>query len=98
MRWIKAVLALLAIAALLWLVLKIGGFALDVLYVNREGASARDPQFAEEAETVTRPPELWGEEGGATEFKDNSANWDTSVRTPVDQTAGELEAEARASQ
>ena len=93
--WIKAIFALLAIAALVWLIVKIGGFGLDILAVNRGEAGERDPQFAEEIETVTPPPDLWEEEEPK-EFKDNSANWDTSVQTPVDQTADELSDEARA--
>ncbi len=93
--WIKAVLALLAIAVLLGLLVKIGGLALDILAVRDGGAVERDPQFAEEAEMVTPPPALTGEGEAVKEFKDNSANWDTSVQTPVDQTADELESEAR---
>lgn len=93
--WIKAALAVIAIAVLLWLVVKIGGFTLNVLSAYGGGSGERDPQFAEEAEVITPPPELTGEGERAVEFKDNSANWDTSVQTPVDQTADELEAEAR---
>lgn len=86
---------LLALVVLLWLVVQIGSFTLDVLSANRSGSVERDPQFADEVETVTRPPDLWSEEGQS-EFKDNSANWDTSVQTPVEQTAEELGEEARA--
>ena len=93
--WIKAVAALLVIAALLWMIVKIGGFALDILAANSGSVTQYDPQFAEEAEILTPPPELTGVGETAVEFKDNSANWDTSVQTPVDQTADELEAEAR---
>ena len=92
--WIKAIFALLTIAALIWLIVKIGGFGLDILAVNHGGTGERDPQFAEAGETVTQPPDLWEEEGER-EFKDNSANWDTSVQTPVDKTADELGDEAR---
>jgi len=92
--WIKAVLALLTIALLLWLVVRIGAFTLDVLSAYGGGSAGRDPQFAQEAETVAPSP-LTEEAVPAVEFKDNSANWDTSVKTPVDQTAAELEAEAR---
>lgn len=92
--WIKLIGGLLAVAVLLWLVVRIGSFTLNVLSANRGESGERDPQFAEEAETVTPPPELWSEEGES-EFRDNSANWDTSVRTPVEQTAKELGEEAR---
>ena len=93
--WIKAVLAVLAIAALLWLAVKIGGVTLEILSAYDGGSGERDPQFAEEAETITPPPALTGEGDAVVEFRDNSANWDTSVQTPVDQTADELEQEAR---
>ena len=93
--WIKATLALIVIALLLWFVMKIGGLTLNILAANDGGTPVHDPQFAEEAERVTPPPELTGEGEIAVEFKDNSANWDTSVQTPVDQTADELEIEAR---
>lgn len=91
--WIKVVFALLLIAALLWMIIRIGGFALDILAVNRGASGGYDPQFAEPAETVTPPPELTGEDETAVGFQDNSANWDTSVQTPVDKTADELAAE-----
>jgi len=93
--WIRLIGGLLAVAVLLWLAIRIGSFTLDILSGSRSGPVGYDPQFAEEAETVTRPPELWSEEEES-EFKDNSANWDTSVQTPVDQTAAELGEEARA--
>ena len=92
--WIKAIFALLVIAALVWMIVKIGGFGLNILAANGGKTDGRDPQFAEEAERITQPPELW-EEDAQKEFKDNSANWDTSVQTPVDQTADELGDEAR---
>ena len=87
----------MAVAVLLWLIVRIGSFTLDVLSANRGESGQRDPQFAEEAERITQPPELWEEEG-VSEFQDNSANWDTSVLTPVEQTAEELAEEARAGQ
>jgi len=90
------ILALLVIALLLWLAVKMGSFALDILQMRDGGYGEHDPQFAEDAEIVTPPPELTGEPESIREFKDNSANWDISVQTPVDQTAEELEAEARA--
>ena len=93
--WMKAALAVAVIAALLWMVVRIGSFTLDVMAANRGEGGEHDPQFAEAAETVTPPPSLTGEGGEVYEHEDNSANWDTSVQTPVDRTADELEAEAR---
>lgn len=87
--WMKLILALAAIALLCWLVVRIGSFTLGVL--GSDGAGEKDPMFAEEAETATVPPELRDEQGqGVSRFQDNSANWDNSVQTPVDQTAAEL--------
>ena len=93
--WIKAFFALIAIVFLLWFVVKIGSVALNILSASDGGTPVRDPQFAEEEVQITPPPELTGEGEAVVEFKDNSANWDTSVQTPVDQTADELEAEAQ---
>ena len=94
--WIKVIFALLAIGAMMWLIVKIGGFALDILEVRSGASGGFDPQFAEPAETVTKPPELTGEGEVKSEFRDNSANWDVSVQTPVDKTADELAAEEEA--
>lgn len=93
--WMKLIGGLLAVAVLLWLAIRIGSFTVDILSAGDGGSSEQDPQFAQEAERVTQPPELW-QEDGETEFTDNSANWDTSVQTPVEQTAQELGEEARA--
>ena len=93
--WIKAVSALLVLALLLWLLVQIGGFALSILSEFNGGSAVRDPQFAEETEIVTPPPFRNGDGETVIEFKDNSENWDVSVQTPVDQTASELEEEAR---
>ena len=58
------------------------------------GASERDPQFAEPAEAVTRPPELIGEAGAPGAEGDPSEHWDLGEQTPVDKTAEELSREA----
>ena len=89
--WIKLTLAVLLIGILLFAVVQIGGVTWKVVRSFIDGDSAeRDPMFAEEAERVTPPPELYPDEGGH-RFEDRSADWDTSVQTPVDQTAEELE-------
>lgn len=93
--WLKFIGGLLTVAVLLWLVVRIGDVTLDILSSYRGEDGQRDPQFAEEAETVTRPPELW-EEAGESEFKDNSEKWEMYEKTPVEQTAEELAEEARA--
>jgi hypothetical protein len=87
-----------ALAAVLLLALAISGVVRLVkatvgIIATDGGEIGADPMFAEDAELATRPPEL-SEENGVL-FQDNSANWDTSVQTPVDQTAAELGEEAR---
>jgi hypothetical protein len=93
--WIRTVFALALIALLLWMAGVIGKVTLDVFSIRSSGGTVeRDPQFAEEPERVTMPPELW-QTGGESQFKDNSANWNMPESAPVDQTAEELENEAR---
>lgn len=92
--WIKLLLALAVIALLVTAILGMGKFALNILRAYNGQDGEQDPMFAEEAVHATMPPELAGEESGRM-FKDNSANWDTSVQTPVDQTADELGEEVR---
>lgn len=91
--WIKLILGLVLLVLLVWLAVGIGRFTIDVLRFGSSGGE-RDPMFAEEMETVTPPPELRPEDG-VSRFQDNSSNWDTSVQTPVDQTADELGEAAR---
>lgn len=89
--WIKLILGLAAIAILCLLIVRIGSIALDVLQ-NGESTDEKDPMFA--VEEPTQAP-LAEEEESTTIWQDNSANWDQSVQTPVDQTAKELEEEER---
>ena len=86
-----------ALAAIVLLALAVSGAVRLVkttagILATDGGETERDPMFAEEAETVTRPPELSEETG--TVFEDNSANWDAGEETPVDKTAEELAPEA----
>ena len=89
--WRKLILGIAAIAVLLWLLVRIGGFALDVLRVFNGGSGEHDPMFAVEE---TLEPSIAPTDDGA-RFEDNSANWDTSVQTPVEATAEELGEEAK---
>lgn len=57
------------------------------------GPSVPDPQFAEPAATVTRPPELEGTTDAPSSDDDPSAGWETGVQTPVDKTAEQLSLE-----
>lgn len=89
----KLILGIAAIAVLVWLLVQIGSFTLDVLGTFAVDSGERDPMFADVAETAVPTPEV--EETDGRIYQDNSANWDTSVQTPVDQTAEELGEEAR---
>ena len=61
------------------------------LRLSKSGGDATsDPQFAEPAETVTRPPEMKGEDGLSPMADDPSARWEAVELTPVDKTAEEL--------
>ena len=76
--WIKLVLGLAAVALMVWLVVRVGGWTLRFV-TNSADSGETDPMFADEATAApTIPPDLGGTEGVA-EFHDNSANWDTSM-------------------
>lgn len=94
-RGIKLALALAAIALMAWLAWRAVTWTLR--FARNAGDMGPDPMFAQETPFAapTVPPGLDGETGES-DFRDNSANWDTSVRTPVDKTAGQLGEEARA--
>lgn len=94
--WLRAALiALVAVAAVLLAVLAVRLFLGALRLARTDGGSAQaDPQFAQPAEAVTRPPEpgdggLWP----AME-EDPSENRDLGEQTPVDKTAEELSREA----
>ena len=92
---VGAVVAAAILAVLLTLL--IGRLILGALSLTRPGASgAPDPQFAEPAETVTRPPEMAGEGQPPEREDDPSAGWEQVQLTPVDKTAEELGREAEA--
>lgn len=87
--WIKGILALLCIGLLVWLFVGISSFTLDILNAFSGHSGEHDPMFAEEIEYVQPTPKTQPEEAPVV-YQDNSANWDTSVQTPVDRTAEEL--------
>ena len=87
--WIKGIAALLAIALLLF----VGWRLLQGLNALVFGADLRmdaepDPMFAQEAQTVTRPPELDYEE--AQPDHPTLDDYVPEVETPVEVTADEL--------
>lgn len=93
--WSKAIAAIAAIALLIWLLVMIGGFTMNILNAFLGGDSGEhDPMFAEEIQMIAPTPEPEIEENPKI-WQDNSANWDTSVQTPVDRTADELANESQ---
>ena len=89
-----AVVAVLAIVAVV-LALRLLGGAIRLARTDG-GEGIHDPQFAESAETVTRPPELMGDGVAPDGVEDPSAYWNLGEQTPVDKTAEELSREAEA--
>jgi len=90
-RWISVGLLIVGAAVvvlLLALVIRLFSGALNLS--RADGAGTPDPQFAEPAEAVTRPPEMEGEDGTAPMADDPSAGWVETELTPVDKTAEEL--------
>ena len=85
-----AVIAILLIALAVRLVS--GAFSV----ARKGGSGGTDPQFAEPAETVTRPPELEGEGRPDGTDADPSVQWEEVELTPVDKTAEELGREEEA--
>jgi hypothetical protein len=90
-KWIGVgALVLAAVVAVLLLALVIRLFSGALSLSRTDGAGTPDPQFAEPAETVTRPPEMTGEDGRSAMPDDPSAGWIQTELTPVDKTAEEL--------
>ena len=94
-RGVKLALGILAVVALALMVWLLGrGVLRAVQAVGSGGPTSVDPQFREEAETVTRPPEAEEAPGLGREDTDPSADWVVEEEGPVDQTAEELAREA----
>lgn len=84
---LKAILCLIAIAALVLLALGIGKLGVGVLRASRQETGEPDPMFDEAPAQTAAAPTVTDD--GA-RFYDNSANWDVPEHTPVEQTAEEL--------
>ena len=81
--WLAPVAVVLCLLILVFLVIGIGRMVLGALNGARGGGGS-DPQFAEPAETVTRPPSLSGEDGEAADLGDDpSKNWHYETLTPL---------------
>ena len=96
-RWTRwAVAGVAAVAAVLAVILAVQLFSGTLRLLNTGGETTRDPQFAEPAESATRPPELDEDGWPVARDDDPSANWVYAEETPVDKTAEELSREAAA--
>lgn len=97
-RWTRyAACGLAAVAAVLAVILAVQLFSGTLRLLSTGGGEmTRDPQFAEPAESATRPPELDENGQPVARVDDPSANWVYEEETPVDKTAEELSREAAA--
>ena len=89
----RAGIVALAVAAVVGVVLLVLVIRMAVAALNLTspgGSGTADPQFAEPAEIVTRPPEMAGEGSPSPMADDPSAAWEQGELTPVDKTADEL--------
>lgn len=91
---IKLIISLIVIALLVTLCFAMVRSLIGFLNQSDLNASEPDPMFAEETETVTRPPDLYAEE----EQKEHLTldDYVPEVETPVDKTVDELIREAQA--
>lgn len=92
-KWVRVVAALLALALLAWLGYALVNGVLRVLGGAQTELGEPDPMFAEEAEKITRPPEL-DEQTEQPEHK-TLDDYVPDVESPVDMTVEELIREAQ---
>ena len=91
-RWAVGAAALVAAVLAIVLAAQMLGGSLRLLRTG--GPTEPDPQFAEPAQSATRPPEL-DEQGNPADLgEDPSDRWVYENETPVDKTAEELSREA----
>ena len=80
--WAKLVAAALAVALLIAVLVVLGRLILSALnLMGSGGVTTADPQFREEAVTVTRPPEPDEGVGLSREDADPSSSW-TMIQKP----------------
>ena len=96
--WVRMIVAILAVALLIAILVVLGRMILSALHLlGSDGeVTTADPQFREEAVTVTRPPEPDEGVGLSREDADPSTSWTMEEEGPVDQTAEELAEEPEA--
>lgn len=91
-RFAKYLVPALLLITLIVMLIFVGRLLAGSISLLGTGDSGeRDPQFAEPAIQVTRPPDL-DDEGGYPGGTDQSAGWDIQEQTPVDYTAEDLAA------
>lgn len=91
-KWIRMIAVLIVIGLIVWAAFSMGGGLLDLIR-DADFEGERDPMFAEEAEMVTRPPELYAEETQRPHKTLDDYVMEESA--PVDKTAQELIEEAQ---
>lgn len=94
-KWIKIVVVFVLALALVWIGLSLGN-GLIGLISGADFEGEKDPMFAEEAEMVTRPPEIYPEETQKPHRTLDDFVMEES--SPVDKTAQELIEEALAAE
>ena len=92
--WIRILAAVIAAALLAWLGISLVRGVIGVLNNADLSGGERDPMFAEEAELITRPPEMDQEE--IPPEKPTLDDYVPEVESPVDMTVEELIREAQA--
>lgn len=92
--WLRFAAALIALGLLVWLGWSLVSGLIGILNGADMNYSEPDPMFAQEAQLPTRPPELDAEE--APPDRPTLDDYDMPEGAPVDKTADELIAEAKA--
>lgn len=88
----RIIVVLVLVILLAWVGLSMGNSLIGVLS-GADFEAERDPMFAEEAETVTRPPEIYPEE--TQKPHKTLDDYVMEESSPVDKTAQELIEEAQ---
>jgi len=91
-KWIRVLIVVILAAAMVCIALNIGNALMGMLR-GAEFEGEWDPMFAEEAEMVTRPPELYAEE--TQKPHKTLDDYVMEEGAPVDKTAQELIEEAQ---
>ena len=92
LRWLKLIVVLVVLLALVWIALNLGNALLGLISGADLGGD-RDPMFAQETMSATSPPEIYPEE--TQKPHKTLDDYVPEEETPVDKTARELIPEAQ---